>query len=120
MIITEHAKQLIRDNIELIDNNDFTTLYLHLYESTPYNMLIVYGVIGQVTSVFYNSDIDPLKGMDYVPALFLYSNHDLREVTIPDTVTAIHKNAFSLSTIRKISGTKNVTLIDDYVFANLA
>lgn len=82
-------KQFVEENIDLIEDNRFEELY-NLYElDTP---------VGELTHVFNEAGIDPLKYVQKIPSFYFECKGKLREidtVKIPSNIISIGENAFT-------------------------
>lgn len=83
--IKEYLKNLVTKNSDLIDKNDFDSLY----EGCK-NWLRPY-----LTELLYAADIDPLNYLTSVPKSFLEESSKVERIIIPSTITDIGFTAFS-------------------------
>lgn len=81
----QEAIKYIKDNLNLIDINDFGKLYLNI----PFKDR------GNVTSLLLEADIDPLKYVDRIPRCYLYNQKGIKSIKIPNNVKFIEGSAFS-------------------------
>lgn len=104
------VKDFIRQNINLIDQNNFEQLY------TKATQRDVYANVGELTQVLISSGINPLEHMTRVPERFL-SDSDVKEFQIPDNVTRIDGAAFSgCKLLGSITIPNSVTSVGQYAF----
>lgn len=81
----EGAIEYIKDNLSLIDSNNFTSFYNSLLE----------GDRGSVTSLLLEANINPLPYMDTVPESYLLNQEDIKSVNILGNIKSIGDYAFS-------------------------
>lgn len=75
------------------------------------------GAFSGNTEVEYFNEFKYFTNVNEVPQYFAYNATNLKEVTLPDTVTKIKRNAFScqesnVSQLRKLEGVENVERIE--------
>ena len=94
----DELSKFIKENAELINNNDFNAVYLG---SFFYSDLLR----GKFTDVLYDAGIDPLKYLDItVPPYFAYNCKCLpKELTVLSKVSEIGDNAFRGSNLQHIN-----------------
>lgn len=64
-----------------------------------------------VTLLLYSEGVDPLKYINYVPALFLANIDELTMITIPDNIKSINQYAFSSCTnLKEVTITSGLTI----------
>lgn len=76
--------QYIKDNLKLIDSNNFTDFYDNL----------LMGDRGGVTSLLLEAGINPLLYMNIVPAGYLAYQKDIEYIDIPSNIEIIDSYAF--------------------------
>lgn len=103
----KEAIDFIKDNLNLIDINDFGKLYL--------NIPLKYR--GDVTSLLLEADIDPLKYVDRIPRYYLYNQKGIKSIKIPNSIKFIEGSAFSgCQDLKSINIPDSVMLIGNYAF----
>lgn len=80
-------KNFLKENIELLQNNDFTSIY-KIYKNS-------YRDVTSLTELFLESGINPLEYMTKVPAHYAEASKLITEIAIPKTITIIEEYAFS-------------------------
>lgn len=127
------VKEFIESNIELIDENNFSKLYITAaYNSRP-------TFVSNITEFLLSANIDPLVYMDFIPKLYLWhtsTEHftipsyirkiendafgftNLSHITIPSSVISIGVNAFcSCRQLKGVIIEEGVKRIEDYCFS---
>lgn len=112
----ELLRKAITDNVDIIDNKDFTTMYTKLLNN--YNDTISLMMTCLFTEACLYNHINPLHYMNYVPDYYLiYSDCD--KVDIPNNITKISSNAFyKCASLTSITIPENVTSIENDAFYN--
>lgn len=102
-------KNFIENHIDLIENNDFTNLYIDAKEEIPFQ-------IGNLTTNLMHAGINPLDHLNrVVPEMF--SNSMINEIELPDNITKIKSQAFlDCFQLSSISIPVSVTEIHDTAF----
>lgn len=81
-------QSFIQANLDEIDANDFIGIY-NLAER------IHFAYVGELTSIFYEAGIDPLKYLDdYIPERFFNYQHLPAHYSIPKGIRSIRKRSF--------------------------
>ncbi len=102
------AIKFIEDNIELIENNDFSILYSKLKSQPP-------AYISIITEKLYEAGIDPLQYLDHIPLYYLlYTKRD--SFVIPNHINSISQSAFLGSQLKSIIIPEGVTFIGSQSF----
>lgn len=96
-------KKLIEANIEHIENNEFGLVY---ERALAVNMKID---IGELTDIFYDSGIDPLAHLEYVPPLF-FDESSITAVSIPENIKVIYKSGCAFSKLEHVELHNNCEL----------
>ena len=100
--------KFIEDNIELIENNDFSELYTILKSQPP-----AYSSI--ITEKLYEAGIDPLIYLNHIPLYYLaYTKRTSFE--IPKNITSISQCAFLQSNLETIIIPEGITFIGSQSF----
>ena len=81
----EKAIEYIKDNLSLIDSNNFTEFYDNLFK----------GSRADVTSLLLEADINPLLYMDTVPRSYLLNQEDIKSIAISGNIKSIGDDAFA-------------------------
>lgn len=113
MGISPSAKQFLKDNKNLINKSGFKILYDN-ENLSKWNVNPI--LISEISQIFLNSGINPLNYLDKVPKYFLYGA-EISSVGIPNNIKKIEANAFLDSDIVKIEVPDSVTEIDDEAFS---
>lgn len=105
----ERAITYIKNNINLIDSNNFKEFY---------NKVVLEGkVCGNVTSLLLEAGINPLLYMDTIPAYYLEYQDNIESINIPDNIKSIGAYAFyECSSLTKITIGDNITIIGEGAF----
>ena len=105
----EEAIEYIKDNLSLIDSNNFTSFYNNLYM----------GVRGNVTSLLLEAGINPLLYMDNIPACYQRHQKNIESINIPNKIKTIGVYAFEgCTSLTNITIPDSVTSIGGYAFYN--
>lgn len=83
--MNEELKVFIESNIDLIDNNDFQTLFdkcEYIYRAA-------------LCKILYSADIQPLNHMCSVVNGMFFENDELTEIIIPEGIEKIERDAFA-------------------------
>ncbi len=103
----EETIEYIKDNLNLIDSNNFTDLYDEVAQDAR----------GNITSLLLEADINPLLYMDTVPAGYLPEQRDVKSITIPGNIKSIGDYAFKgCSNLTSITIPDSVTSIGSSAF----
>lgn len=104
----EETIEYIKDNLNLIDSNNFTDLYDEVARDAR----------GNITPLLLEADINPLLYMDAVPAGYLPEQRDVKSIIIPGNIKSIGDYAFKgCSNLTSIIIPDSVTSIGDRAFA---
>lgn len=105
--MTKSIEQFIENNIDLIDNNNYTELYIRCWDFDR----------GKLSEVLYACGIDPIKYMTKIPNGFAFEAN-ITNITIPDSVTSIGSSTFGWCTsLTDVTIGNGVTCIGDSAFA---
>jgi hypothetical protein len=77
-------KHFIENNIDLIEDNEWSKVYLNALSRIP---------VGILTEALLKARINPLNYLDYIPEWYL-AHSDIEEFEIPDGVDSIGEGAF--------------------------
>lgn len=106
--MNSNVKQIIEDNLDLINENDFNKLYQKV--SIDYR--------GELSYVLLTSGIDFLSYMNYVPAYAFFIS-TVKKINIPENIKSIEAYAFYGCTgLTSITIPDNVTSIGGSAFWN--
>lgn len=111
--ISELLQQFVEENIELIDDREFDTLYDRtvMFHDKPVNR-------AQLTELLEYTGIDPLEYLEVVPASYLRASRTSHpQVHIPSSVTAIEGSAFIKTDIQKLVIDEGCTQILAHAFS---
>lgn len=104
-------KQFIEENIDLIENNDFETLYKKI-KTPPYTI----NFSARLTKSLLSADVNPMLYVTELPYHFAYCS-TLEHVVIPGNVKRIGINAFSDSkSLQSVIIQEGVTTIGQQAF----
>lgn len=101
-----YIKKYIEDHIDLIDENDFNSLY----NSCPENLR------GLLSESLYNCGIDPLSYLTSVPRRMWFESESLEQFKIPAGIKSIEASAFEDSTIEEVFIPASVVTIHTAAF----
>lgn len=109
--MTYEVQEFIQDNIELINANEWETVYdnaLFTLDSTS---------TGQVTQCLLQAGVDPVKqgALDHIPEYYL-SDADIEQFVIPSGVKELCEGCFSYSKLTSIILPQSVEVIGPYAF----
>ena len=89
-VIDDTRNAFIEKNIELIDNNNFDSLYeralIKFGENCEDDLKII---IPELRKMFKECDIDDLKYMDFLPDYYLYGDQHISKFEIPANIRQI-------------------------------
>lgn len=97
------VKEFIESNIELIDENNFSKLYI-MAGYDPYS------IRGTMTEMLLSAGIDPLDYMNYIPKQYLW-NTKTEYFKIPPTIEQIEDEALGLTNLSQITIPSNVSKV---------
>ena len=107
--MNELTKVFIEENIEQIENNEFTALYKNASGD--------HVDIQDLTNSLYEADIDPLEYMTEIPKKFFYrSAKSIDGFKIPNNIQTIIDHAFYQTDIMEINIPEGVTSIESKSF----
>ena len=92
----EFVDSFIEQNIELIDNNDWETVYNNLLQHFTGRR------VGLFTEKILECGINPLDWLSYIPNYYLWGSTDISEFKVPDNIVYIGENAFASSSIKDL------------------
>lgn len=93
------VKSFIQDYIELIDNNDFYTLYSKAQQDlTDEDFTEIYNL----TEALYIAGVDPLNYMKQIPPYFLSGSQCVTSVIIPEGIEEVGHNSFTGSSVETL------------------
>lgn len=104
-------KDFINNNEQLIDSNDWETVYNNAQIDIVNNY-----EIGEFTKILTDADIDPLEYIDYIPAAYLCSTFT-DKFDIPDHIVSIGSFALANTDIKEIFIPSSVKHINKYAFS---
>ncbi len=103
-------KNFILTHEDDINNNNWEKIYQDTQNLASLQ-------VGELTSIFYKADINPLLYLNTVPMCYLY-NSSIDSFVIPDNVTGIGYDAFyGCSSLTNIEIPNSVTSIGDSAFS---
>lgn len=106
----QQLKELFQACKPFIEKGDWETVY---EETTPYDT-ITYDLL---SAFLFDSGINPLYGMSYIPGYFISRYSDIKELTIPKNVNHILDDAFAASnSLKKIIFEDKKCYLSDRVF----
>lgn len=102
--------KIIKENIDLVEKNDFDSLYQAVADEylDPRS-------VGMLSTILIESGIDPLEVAKPVENMF-FECAKLKAATIPSTVAHLPKAMFSASALKTIVLGPSIDNIDDRVF----
>ena len=98
--------KVIKDNIELINNNDFLNFFSEVY----------YEDIPEIVDILQTAHIDFLKYMNRIPQWCFKGSKKIQNITIPSNIHLIGFDAFSGSSLTSIDIPSSIHAIDDHAF----
>lgn len=103
---------------DYIQSKKYASVYAELGYMDRTDPFLKSFFMGEITSVLYASEIDPLKYMDVVPYCFLYGcSYVSGDFIIPDNITSIGDVAFyGCNGIKSVTIPNSVTNIGRYAF----
>lgn len=104
----DFIQEFIETHIDIIDKNDFETLYIELMDSP------VHEVGGLLTEVLLDAGINPFEYLKTLPMYSLASARETKEFKVPSHLTEIEMHAFTDSTIEKLYIPKSIKNISCY------
>lgn len=114
----EAMQSFLGQHTDLINNNDFKTLYKYTLETGKQKRFIAH-----LSAILLESEINPLLYMWYVPKYFLYGRtlYNLKilsdDLKLPEGIRSIEAEAFELSTVRKLTCPDTLKVIFREAFA---
>ena len=87
-----YIQQFINDNEDLIDNDEWDTIYAKLWS------LFGQAICGEFTQVLAEAGIFPKYELTAIPYGFRYNDLSLKAETIPDNITEIKDEAYTWCT----------------------
>ena len=108
----QKSKEIVVKALEKFDKfpvskNSIETLYKELNDEAYFRVAVRF-----VTYLLYNSGIDPLEYLDYVPTNFLGADSNLKDVILPIDIKSIEKEAFfSCLNLKSVYIAGNITNI---------
>lgn len=104
-------KNFISTHADDIDNNNWEKIYQDTQNLTSFQ-------VGELTSIFYKADINPLLYLNTVPMYYLYHS-SIDSLVIPDSVTSIGDYAFfDCNNLTSIEIPNSVTSIGSSAFGD--
>ena len=93
--MTDEAKKLIEENIELIDMDTFDSWseFFSNIEHEVHNGMDP-EIVPEMRKLLNSVDIDPLKELDYIPNGYYYEDPTIENITIPSDIVTIKSYAF--------------------------
>ena len=111
--MNEQVKSIIVNYKELIDNNNFASVYGHLViDSAP-------EIIGEFTQIMLSVGIDPIVdgNLKYMPSYYV-SCLPIKTYDIPTTITRLDEGCFAYcEELEHITIPKNINRIGSYAFS---
>lgn len=108
-------KEFIEDNIDLIEEKDWDTVY----DNAVFNLDST--SVGLFTVAMLKAGLNPIEeaGLDYIPSYYLSDVH-LVSTKIPDGIHLLSEGCYCYSKLEKITIPESVEEIGDYVFYGCA
>ena len=118
------VKDFIKNNINLINNNSWEELYDKISDGSKWTFTPAQ--VSEFTLTMLQCGIDPLKYLDYIPSYYLCRVDEtwngkefIKEFTIPNNIKNINAYAFKENwTLEKITIPKSVEAIDRDAFTD--
>lgn len=115
--MTRYVKYLLQNNMDLVDNNQFTKLYDELGKFNATEL----GDASDLTSVLEGVDIDPLQFMTKVPKGMFFGRSDIVSFELPSGIIMIDEASFGgCYKLERVTLPKSLTEIkqDAFVYCN--
>ena len=110
--MNKSLKEFIESNIDLIENNQWETVYDRALSKLSDSD------IGQFTKIFLDANIHPENYLSYLPNYFLYGT-SIKNFEIPSSITSINRSAFyDCSSLTSITIPDSVTAIGYSAFSS--
>lgn len=109
--MTAELKEFIENHIHLIETHDFDSLYAAAKNKFP-----VASFSGELTSILYSINIDPLKDSSKIYNGFICGCDNIDNFEIPNSIKVIEDLAFAGTNLSSIIFPKNVEEIGSYIF----
>ena len=111
MKVSEDMKSFLKENSQLINNNEFDEVY-ELYRKGSFSLR------SALTEVFYAAGIDPLPYMKSVPLNFASYVDSTKNVTIPGNIKTVGAFSFTLNiNLAEVDIKEGVEIIKAYAFS---
>lgn len=94
--LTDSVAEFLTDNIQLIDDFDFDTLYAQASSK------LKFGDIAKLTETLLGVGIDPIPHMTNIPAGFMLESRYTGQITIGSNIEFIARSAFMKSNITEL------------------
>ena len=95
--MTEDAKKIIENNINLInedDSNSWGDFFLNFENELQMGHISDCEALPEIRKILESCGIDPLKHLDYIPSGYYYGDPTIKAITIPDDIITIKSFAF--------------------------
>lgn len=107
MSLSKTVKEFIEENSELIESEDWNSLYDKTRSSNV--------DVCELTEAFYEVGLNPLDGMTSIPPHFLEGS-TIKNFSVPNNITSILQDAFYGSKLSTIQLPEGLTTIDNGAF----
>ena len=108
--MNEAAKDFIKDNIDLIDNNDWKKVLSSL-------VFMNSNVRNEIVDVFLKSGVNFLEGVERIPTRAFSSCRCIEKLELPDTIQDVGSRAFfNCDNLRSIKLPNNIETIHSGTF----
>lgn len=113
----DRLKSYVKKNLDLIDANDYETLYKNISQAYRPPMRVLDDV-GELTEFLLKCDIKPDEYMLEIPNAYLYGITTISKYSISTNITKISSQAFEYCSIESIYIPDSVCEIGAYAFAH--
>ena len=111
-VLSDEAKNFIKEHRKALQNNDLKSIYVDLvYAGSDIYLEVsefLYETLG--TKIF--------KYLSTIPGAFLANSKSIKDISIPDNISAIGNSAFKNSSIQSVSLNQGVEVIGISAFEN--
>ena len=114
MELPKEIKSFLKENSQLIKDDDFT----ELYKKVPYRIIDDKGFMSTyLTELFNNLGINPLKYMTEVPESYMEFSNKIEVLKIPKGIEIINEGAFrGCSNLKTVYFPSTLKRIREYAF----
>ena len=115
--MTTELKAYVKKNLDLIDTNDYETLYKNIAQAYHPPRMVANDV-GALTELLLECNVKPDEYMLEIPGAYLYRVTTISSYRISTNITKISSQAFGYCSIESIDIPDSVCEIGTYAFAD--